>query len=101
LFSGQSDLVIRDAALYQEFKDLMERSDTEGLLQQFLKWHPEIVVSVFNLGSYFPTVFPKFRLADNFEPDFAMIGHRSVWSWDVHLIEIEPAVFDRPLVLRP
>jgi hypothetical protein len=90
-------LIIRNAALYEEFKDLIERSDTERSLQEFLERHPEIVASIFNLGSYYPTVFPKFRLADDFEPDFVMIGHRSVWSWDVHLIEIEPAVFDRPL----
>ena len=30
-------------------------------------------------------------------PDFVMIGHRSVWLWEVHLIEIEPALLPKPI----
>ena len=83
--------------MYDEFKSLLEYSKGESELQLFLEKHPEILRRTFNLGAAFPTVFPKFCLADEFIPDFAIIGHRSSWMWNVDLIEIEPANLDGPL----
>lgn len=83
--------------MYDEFKSLLERSEGESELQLFLAEHPEVLRRTFYQGAAFPTVFPKFRLADEYVPDFAIIGHRSSWMWDVNLIEIEPAILDRPL----
>lgn len=83
--------------LSDEFKLLLDNGTEEMPLQNFLDKHQKILVGTFNQGAYYSTVFPKFTLADEFTPDFVMIGHRSFYSWDVDLIEIEPAVFDRPL----
>lgn len=69
----------------------------EQPLQDFLEKHPEVLLRTFDHGAYFPTLFPKFRLADEFIPDFAIIGHRTSWIWNVDLIEIEPAVNERTL----
>ncbi len=87
-------------ALYDEFKLLVDSGTQESPLQLFLEKHPRILIRTFNEGAHYPTVFPKFHLADQFVPDFVMIGHRSVWSWDVNLIEIEPALCGRPLFNR-
>jgi hypothetical protein len=83
--------------LYNEFKSLLDGSVEEAPLQSFLERHPDIIVHTFFQGAYNPVVFPKFRLADEFIPDFVMIGHRSAPSWDVDLVEIEPAVLNEPL----
>ena len=82
---------------YNKFKSLVEHSKGEGELQLFLTEHPEVLRRTFYPGAAFRTVFPKFHLADEFIPDFAIIGHRSSWMWDVDLIEIEPATLERPL----
>ena len=82
--------------LYNEFKSLLDKSIKEATLQSFLENHPDII-STFCQGAYYPVVFPKFHLADELIPDFVMIGHRSASSWDVDLIEIEPAVLNEPL----
>ena len=81
-----------DTPLYDEFKRVVDSGTGESQLQSFLEKHPDILVRCFNQGAYYSTVFPKFRLSDEFIPDFVMIGHRSVWSWDVDMIEIEPSV---------
>ena len=81
----------------EEFKVLVGTCSEESLLQEFLQKHPEIIIHAFEAGAHLSTVFPKFRLADDFIPDFVMIGHRSSWSWDVDLIEIEPAILNGPL----
>jgi hypothetical protein len=82
---------------YEEFKDLIDTCSEETLLQEFLQKCPEIIIHAFEAGAHLSTVFPKFRLADELFPDFVMIGHRSSWSWNVDLIEIEPAVLKEPL----
>ena len=84
-------------SLYDRFKCLIERGTQESELQCFLTEHPDVLIRTFNQGAFYSTVFPKFHLADEFIPDFVMIGHRSSWSWDVDLIEIEPAVYERQL----
>ncbi len=86
--------------LYNEFQSLLDEPVGEAPLQTFLKRHPNIIVNTFSQGAQYPIVFPKFHLADEFIPDFIMIGRRSgsaETSWDVDLIEIEPAVLDKPL----
>lgn len=83
--------------LYNKFQSLLDNPVEEIQLQSFLERHPDIIVNTFNQGAYYPVVFPKFHLADEFIPDFIMIGHRSVGPWNVDLIEIEPAVLDTPL----
>ena len=83
--------------LYNEFQSLLDESVGEAPLQTFLERHPDIIVNTFNQGAQYPVVFPKFHLADEFIPDFVMIGHRSAASWDVDLIEIEPAVLNGKL----
>lgn len=80
-----------------EFRALIETERLEAPLQKFLEAHPDILADTFDSNSYYPTVFPKFRLGGDFIPDFVMIGHRSSWTWTVNLIEIEPSVLERPL----
>ena len=96
---------LKNTNLSDEFKYLIESGAGEEPLQKFLKQHPEILIRTFNQGSQYQVVFPKFRLATDFVPDFVMIGRRSGskgTSWDGDLIEIEPAVFakDSPLFNR-
>ncbi len=86
--------------LHDELKSLLNESVKEAPLQDFLERHPDIIANTFNQGAYYPVVFPQFHLADDFKPDFIMIGHRSVGSWDVDFIEIEPAILDKPLFTR-
>jgi hypothetical protein len=86
--------------LYNEFKSLLDNSVEEAPLQSFLEKHPEIIINTFCQGAHYPVVFPQFHLADKFKPDFVMIGHRSQGSWDVDLIEIEPAVLKAKLFNR-
>ena len=86
--------------LYDEFKSLLDEPVEEARLQSFLEQHPDIIISTFRQGAYYPVVFPQFPLANDFKPDFIMIGHRSAGSWDVDLIEIEPAILDKPLFNR-
>ena len=83
--------------LHEEFKSLIDESVKEAPLQSFLEMHPDIIVNTFCQGAYYPVVFPQFHLADEFKPDFVMIGHRSLASWDVDLIEIKPAVSNKKL----
>jgi len=83
--------------LYNEFQSLLDNPVEEIQLQSFLERHPDIIVNTFSQGAHYSVVFPKFRLADEFIPDFVMIGHRSGTSWDVDLIEIEPAVLNGKL----
>ena len=83
--------------LYNEFQSLLDNPVEEIQLQSFLERHPDIIVNTFSQGAYYSVVFPKFRLADEFIPDFVMTGHRSGASWDVDLIEIEPAVLNGKL----
>jgi hypothetical protein len=86
--------------MYYEFQSLLDEAVKETQLQSFLERHPDIIVNTFYQGAYYPVVFPKFHLADEFIPDFVMIGRRSgsaETSWDVDLIEIEPAILDKPL----
>lgn len=85
------------ASIYDEFKQLIDTGKYEEPLQKFLETHKELLISTFNQGAYFSTVFPKFELGDELIPDFVMVGHRSRWSWDVNLIEIEPAILNKPL----
>ena len=87
-------------SVFDEFRQLVDEGHLEAPLQEFLQIHPEILTSTFNSGAHFPTVFPKFHLGDELIPDFTIIGHRSGASWDVDLIEIEPALLDRPLFNR-
>ena len=87
-------------AQYQEFESLIENGRREAPLQEFLEANPYVIQTTFNAGSSYPTVFPKFSLAEEYIPDFVMIGHRSVWMWTVDLIEIEPAVLERPMFNR-
>jgi len=82
------------SSLYNEFKSLVDNSTTEAPLQKFLEEHLEILIRTFSQGALYPFVSPKFHLADEFIPDFVIVGHRSAWSWDVDLIEIEPAAFN-------
>jgi len=82
------------SSLYNEFKSLVDNNTTEASLQKFLEEHLEILIHTFSQGALDPFAFPKFHLADEFIPDFVIVGHRSVWSWDVDLIEIEPAAFN-------
>jgi len=86
--------------LYNEFQSLLDGSIEETPLQSFLERHPNVIVNTFCQGAQYPVVFPKFRLADELIPDFVMIGHRSGASWDVDLIEIEPAVLNESLFNR-
>jgi len=86
--------------LYNEFQSLLDESLEEAPLQSFLERNSDIIVDTFCQGAHYPVVFPKFRLADEFIPDFVMIGHRSGASWDVDLIEIEPAVLSGKLFNR-
>ena len=84
--------------LYNEFQSLLDESVEEAPLQKFLEGHPEILVHTFSQGAQYPTVFPKFELANDFIPDFVRIGRRSGsagTSWDVDLIEIKRAVLDK------
>ena len=83
--------------LYSEFKSLLDSSVEEAPLQSFLEKHPDIIVNTFYQGAHYPVVFPQFHLADEFIPDFVMIGHRSGVSWDIDLIEIEPALLNDKL----
>jgi len=86
--------------LLDDFKGLLDSCSEEAPLQSFLKRYPEILISTFNQGAQYPTVLPKFKLADELIPDFVMLGRRSgtqYTSWDVYLIEIEPSILDRPL----
>ncbi len=85
--------------LSEEFKVILDNlGSEEASLQKFLEDNPRILIFSFYQGAKGPTVFPKFRLADDFIPDFVVIGARSYGgSWDVDLVEIEPAVLDRPL----
>jgi len=83
--------------LYDEFESLLDSSVAEAPLQGFLEEHPDVILNTFSQGAYYSVVFPKFHLADEFIPDFVMIGHRSAASWDVDLIEIEPAVLNGKL----
>ena len=88
-------------SLLDEFRDLLvDKGHEEESLQDFLKSHPEILAHTFNQGAHYSTVFSKFHLGDEHIPDFMMVGHRSAGSWDVDLIEIEPALLDRPLFNR-
>ena len=80
--------------LYQELKTLIDNETLEPQLQKFLTQHPAILSGTFGQGASWPTVFPKFHLADKRVPDFVMIGMRSDWSWDVDLIEIEPPIIE-------
>ena len=84
----------KTSSLYNEFNSLVDNSTTEAPLQKFLEEHLEILICTFSQGAFYPFVFPKFHLSDEFIPDFVIVGHRSVWSWDVDLIEIEPAAFN-------
>lgn len=86
-----------NASIYTEFKQLIDNEEYEAPLQEFLQTHQELLIYTFSQGAHFPTVFPKFRLADELIPDFVMVGHRSFWSWDVDLIEIEPAILNEPI----
>ena len=48
-------------------------------------------------------MIPKFQLAEDFIPDFVMIGRRSGssrTSWDVDMIEIEPSILTKPLFTK-
>ena len=86
--------------LLDDFKGLLDSCSEEAPLQSFLKGYPEILISTFNQGAQYPTVLPKFKLADELIPDFVMVGRRSgaqYASWDVDLVEIEPSILDRPL----
>lgn len=84
--------------LIDEFKKALDRGSEEEVLQEFLEKNPQILIRAFSQGAKGLTVFPKFHLADDFIPDFVIIGSRSFGgSWDVDLVEIEPAVLDRPL----
>ena len=85
------------SAQYDRFESLVENGSKEAPLQEFLEANPSILRQAFDAGSYLPTVFSKFSLAGELIPDFVMIGHRSSWMWTVDLIEIEPAVLQRPL----
>ena len=85
------------AALHDEFECLVRNGTLEAPLQTFLEGYPKILQKTFDDGSYYPTVFPKFRLADEFVPDFVIVGHRSSWLWTVNLIEIEPSLLSEPL----
>ena len=87
-------------SIYSEFEQLIADERLEEPLQKFLGVHKELLVSTFNIGAHLPTVFPKFELGDELIPDFVMVGHRSSWSWDVDLIEIEPAILNEPLFNR-
>ena len=82
---------------YDDFESLVKSEKREEPLQKFLEANPDILQDTFDVGSYFPTVFPKFSLAGELVPDFIVIGHRSSWMWTVDLIEIEPAVLERRL----
>lgn len=86
-----------DNKLFETFKSLLENGLQETCLQKFLERYPEILVRTFFQGAFEQKVFPKFELADDFVPDFVMIGQRSDYSWDVDLIEIEPAVYTMSL----
>ena len=86
--------------LYNGFNLIVNNGRQEAPLQSFLEDHTEILVRAFSQGAYSSTVFPKFRLAGDFIPDFVIIGHRSSYSWDVDLVEIEPSILDRPLFTR-
>lgn len=86
--------------LYNVFQALLDESVEEAPLQQFLESHPQILVHTFSQGAQYETVFPKFELANDFVPDFIMIGRRSGsarTSWDVNVIEIKRAVLDKVL----
>ncbi len=87
-------------SLNNQFRCLINRGSSEAPLQRFLKEHPRIIEDTFSQGAQLSKVFPKFHLSDDFVPDFVMIGHRSMWAWDVDLIEIEPALNDKPLFTR-
>ncbi|MGD0353564.1 MAG: Shedu anti-phage system protein SduA domain-containing protein [Dehalococcoidia bacterium] len=81
-------------ALQDELRALLDNSIEEPPLQVFLQQHPEILMRTFGQGAQYSVVLPKFRLAEDFIPDFVMIGRRSGsagTSWDVDLIEIEPS----------
>jgi hypothetical protein len=80
-----------------QFLSILDSGAEEAPLQTFLENHTEVLVRAFSQGAQYPVVIPKFRLAGSFIPDFVMIGHRSSYSWDVDLIEIEPAILERPL----
>jgi hypothetical protein len=80
--------------IYQEFGRLIDTCTVETPLQEFLKTHPAILSRAFYQGAFYPTVFPKFELSNDFVPDFVIVAHRSSWSWDVDLIEIEPPVIE-------
>ncbi len=82
--------------LYNEFKSLLDVSGQETPLQSFLEQHPDIIGHTFAHGLY-AVLFPKFRLADEFIPDFVRIGQTSAPDCDVDLIEIEPAVLNEKL----
>lgn len=68
-------------------------------MQEFLERYPEVLKRTFETGAHFPCVFPKFRLAGDFVPDFVIVGHRSRWLWNVDFVEIEPAALalERPM----
>jgi hypothetical protein len=86
--------------LFDDFKGLIDSRVEEAPLQAFLKRYPRILIDTFNQGAQYPTVFPKFKLADELIPDFITIGRRSgtqYTSWDVDLIEIEPSILAKPL----
>lgn len=82
-------------SIYEEFKQLIDNGKYEEPLQKFLEAHKELLIRTFNEGAHLSTVFPKFQLGDELIPDFVMVGHRSSWSWDVDLIEIEPAISNK------
>lgn len=85
-------------SIYGEFEQLVNNVKHEESLQKFLEAHKDLLIRTFNQGAHLPTIFSKFKFADEFIPDFVMVGHRSSWSWDVDLIEIEPAILSQPLL---
>ena len=59
-----------DSTACQEFEGLIDHDVGEQPLQDFLEKHPEVLLRTFDHGAYFPTLFPKFRLADEFNSGF-------------------------------
>jgi len=86
-----------DNEIYDEFKTLLDNDGREKPLQKYLENNPEIISKTFHEGAQNPLVIPLYKLANNYITDFIFVGVRSYGSLDVHLIEIEPAINEKPL----